>query len=103
MKKNEIIELLEKEFVNSINEFDKTFENKSYYNKKAQEAERLGHFGDMAYYRTLAERMETERTAQATISTKLVEMLAKIDDISFDDKNEQLFKKYNLYNTLKGE
>ena len=87
MKKNEIIKLLETEFVNSINEFDKTFENKSYYTKKAQEAE----------------RMETERTAQATISTKLAEVLAKIDNISFDDKNEQLFKKYNLYNTLKGE
>lgn len=98
MKKNEIIKLLEKEFVKSVNEFDKTFENKSYYNKKAQEAERLGHFGDMAYYRTLAERMETERTAQATISTKLAEVLAKIDGVSFDEKNEKLFKKYNLLN-----
>ena len=98
MKKNEIIELLEREFVKSVNEFDKTFENKSYYNKKAQEAEKLGHFGDMAYYRTLAERMETERTAQATISTKLAEVLAKIDGVSFDEKNEELFKKYNLLN-----
>ena len=96
MNKKQIIELLEKEFEMATREFDKALEAKKEYFKKAKDGEMAGEFANSQYYLVLSQRMENEATMQATISTKLAEMLAKIENVGFDEKNEQLMKKYNL-------
>lgn len=96
MNKQQIIELLEKEFEKAVKEFDKAQEAKREYIKRAKDAEQANEYFNQQYYATLAQRQDLEATAQATISTKLAEILAKIDQMGFDEKNEQLFNKYNL-------
>ncbi len=97
MRKEDIIKKIEERYVQSINMMDEATHNKNILLKESIKLVQEGKYSESEDRRYSAEIEKDRQIINASIANELVEILADIDGMGVDAKNEQLYNKYNLW------